>query len=102
MTSQANFLAFSSHANAIHYNSYDSAVASYFSEETDAPKLISRHYEQVKALKYGVNPHQAPAAMSVIAGACGGLKPVYIYSLSIHREAHMHTETCIREMEIET
>jgi AICAR transformylase/IMP cyclohydrolase PurH len=49
-------------------HSYDSAVAAYFSDETGAPKLISRHYEEVKPLKYGVNPHQNPAAMSVIAG----------------------------------
>eukprot|EP00037_Helgoeca_nana_P012066 m.108902 g.108902 ORF g.108902 m.108902 type:complete len:602 (+) comp21235_c0_seq1:786-2591(+) len=47
---------------------YDAAVASYFCDQTDAPPLKTRQYAQEFPLKYGVNPHQKPAALSRVVG----------------------------------
>lgn len=49
---------------------YDAAVAEYFCDETEAPKVRTREYVEDRKLKYGVNPHQAPAALSRIGSGC--------------------------------
>jgi hypothetical protein len=41
----------------------------YFAEQTGGAPLETRTYVQEFPLKYGVNPHQAPAALSHIAGS---------------------------------
>jgi len=47
---------------------YDAAIASYFCDQTEAPPLRTRQYLQETPLKYGVNPHQKPAALSRVVG----------------------------------
>eukprot|EP00042_Codosiga_hollandica_P054637 m.743975 g.743975 ORF g.743975 m.743975 type:complete len:615 (-) comp58949_c0_seq1:7-1851(-) len=46
---------------------YDAAVSSFLSQSS-GPLVQARHYEQAHPLKYGVNPHQKPAAVHVISG----------------------------------
>eukprot|EP00052_Salpingoeca_macrocollata_P013558 m.105913 g.105913 ORF g.105913 m.105913 type:complete len:599 (+) comp18965_c0_seq1:108-1904(+) len=47
---------------------YDAAVTAYFSAQTDGPAVTFREYEQALPLKYGVNPHQKPAACHAVQG----------------------------------
>jgi phosphoribosylaminoimidazolecarboxamide formyltransferase/IMP cyclohydrolase len=47
---------------------YDAAVSAYMAQQTEAAALHTRHYVEEFPLKYGVNPHQAPAALSSVAG----------------------------------
>ena len=47
---------------------YDAAVADYFGAQTGDTRFHARCYVQERALKYGVNPHQKPAAVSRLAG----------------------------------
>merc|ERR1719272_1029216 len=44
------------------------AVSAYMAQQTEAAALHTRHYVEEFPLKYGVNPHQAPAALSSVAG----------------------------------
>lgn len=47
---------------------YDAAVSAYFADKTEAAPRVTRTYVEEFPLKYGVNPHQAPAALSKIDG----------------------------------
>lgn len=52
-----------------HTSSYDSAIASYLTrEDNGSPNILVRSYEHQLDLKYGVNPHQIPAAIYKIKG----------------------------------
>lgn len=42
-------------------SSYDSAIANYFREILGKPELLDLHYEKVRSLRYGENPHQKAA-----------------------------------------
>lgn len=50
---------------------YDGLVAAYFAGQTDASPKVFREYTQQFPLKYGVNPHQAPAGLSTVGTAHG-------------------------------
>lgn len=40
---------------------YDTAIASWFREQLGKPELLDLHYEKVRSLRYGENPHQKGA-----------------------------------------
>jgi phosphoribosylaminoimidazolecarboxamide formyltransferase / IMP cyclohydrolase len=40
---------------------YDEAISSYFRELCGHPELLDLHYEKVRSLRYGENPHQKAA-----------------------------------------
>lgn len=40
---------------------YDRAIANWFRESLEKPELLELHYEKVRSLRYGENPHQKAA-----------------------------------------
>lgn len=40
---------------------YDEAISDYFRKVLDEPELMNLHYEKVRTLRYGENPHQKAA-----------------------------------------
>eukprot|EP01116_Phalansterium_solitarium_P022143 TRINITY_DN71_c0_g1_i2.p2 TRINITY_DN71_c0_g1~~TRINITY_DN71_c0_g1_i2.p2 ORF type:complete len:591 (+),score=243.89 TRINITY_DN71_c0_g1_i2:251-2023(+) len=51
----------------LHTSHYDTAISQYLATGKAVPSgAVTRSYEQLFALKYGVNPHQAPATISKI------------------------------------
>lgn len=40
---------------------YDDAIAAWFREQLQKPELLNLHYEKVRSLRYGENPHQKAA-----------------------------------------
>ncbi len=44
-----------------HTAEYDGQIAMYLSKQCDQPELLTLHYEKVKTLRYGENPHQKAA-----------------------------------------
>lgn len=51
-------LAAKSFAKTAHY---DEAIAGYFRNITEQPELLGLHYQKVRTLRYGENPHQKAA-----------------------------------------
>lgn len=42
-------------------SSYDEAIGNYLAEKAEMPELLHLHYEKVRSLRYGENPHQKAA-----------------------------------------
>lgn len=40
---------------------YDEAISAWFREKLEKPELLNLHYEKVRSLRYGENPHQKAA-----------------------------------------